>query len=112
MLLDSILSRLLHGAKFRVHKAGTCVAGVRDDSQVVLSNGLVNQAKRLDRMVQAFSYVLKQSPNTFFVILGREHPTEPLAGKEVVVQLFTSKRPRRDNYNSFCTQPNENLTEF
>jgi hypothetical protein len=60
---------------------------VKDDSQLVLSNGLVNQAKRLDRMVRAFSYVLKNFPNTFFVILGREHPTEPLAGEDIFVLL-------------------------
>lgn len=85
--MDLILSRLFHGATFRVYKARTCVAGVKDDSQLVLSNGLVNQAKRLDRMVRAFSYVLKNFPNTFFVILGREHPTEPLAGEDIFVLL-------------------------
>lgn len=58
-----------------------CVVGVRENSQIVLSNGLVNQAKRLDRAIRAFAKVLAKLPNTYFVILGREHPTEPLAGK-------------------------------
>lgn len=51
-----------------------------ETSQLILSNGLINQAKRLDRVMKAFSGVLAKHTNTYFVILGREHPTEPLAG--------------------------------
>ncbi|CAL8465900.1 g5436 [Coccomyxa elongata] len=56
-------------------------AGVTSNSRILLSNGLVNQAKRLDRVLHAFPKVLEKFPETFFIILGREHPTEPLAGK-------------------------------
>lgn len=61
--------------------------GVKDDSQIILSNGLINQAKRLDRIVQAFPQVLAKYPNSFFLILGREHPTEPLAGQQAMLLL-------------------------
>lgn len=62
--------------------------GVKDDSHLILSNGLINQAKRLDRMVHAFSQILTRHPNTFFLILGREHPSEPLAGKHALVSIW------------------------
>lgn len=51
--------------------------------------------KRLDRIMRALSEVLDQHPNTFFVILGREHPTEPLAGEpqKYARQFITSCLP-------------------
>ena len=48
----------------------------------MLSNGLMNQAKRLDRVVLALPKILEKLPNAILLLLGREHPTEPLAGKQ------------------------------
>ncbi len=56
------------------------VTGVTSSSHLILSNGLVNQAKRLDRVVKSFARVVAKHANTYFLILGREHPTEPLKG--------------------------------
>ena len=42
----------------------------------------MNQAKRLDRVINAIPKILEKFPKAILLILGREHPTEPLAGKQ------------------------------
>ena len=51
------------------------------DAQLVVSNGLFTHYKRLDRIVPAMASVLAEHPETFLLLLGREHPSETFAGR-------------------------------
>ena len=51
------------------------------DTQLVVSNGLFTHYKRLDRIVPAMAAVLAAHPETYFLLLGREHPSETFAGR-------------------------------
>jgi glycosyltransferase involved in cell wall biosynthesis len=53
-------------------------------AEIILANGLITAQKRLDRMVAALPRVLKRHPDVYFLVLGREHPTQQQrsAGKE------------------------------
>ena len=51
------------------------------DAQLVVSNGLFTHYKRLDRIVPAMAAVLAEHPETYFLLLGREHPSETFAGR-------------------------------
>ena len=51
------------------------------DAQLVVSNGLFTHYKRLDRIVPAMVAVLAEHPDTYFLLLGREHPSETFAGR-------------------------------
>ena len=47
----------------------------------MVSNGLFTHYKRLDRIVPAMAAVLAVHPETYFLLLGREHPSETFAGR-------------------------------
>ena len=51
------------------------------DAQLVVSNGLFTHYKRLDRIVPAMTSVLAEHPEAYFLLLGREHPSETFAGR-------------------------------
>ena len=67
------------------------------DAQLVVSNGLFTHYKRLDRIVPAMTAVLAEHPETYFLLLGREHPSETFAGrlmKNLVDQASLTSPPR------------------
>ena len=75
------------------------------NAQLVVSNGLFTHYKRLDRIVPAMAAVLAEHPETYFLLLGREHPSETFAGrlmKNLVDQASPTLQTQLDVRCAWC----------